>query len=70
MNIICPKYVIKTPKQANRLCFSVFIVNFEQILHITVLFFGYVFTFKKIDTYSEPSQTSKMELFAKIGNGF
>ena len=39
MTIICLKYVIKIPEQTNRLRCGVFIVNFEQILQVTVFSF-------------------------------
>ena len=70
MNIICPKYVIKTPKQANRLCFSVFIVNFEQILHITVLFLDMFLPLKKQIRIQNPVKHPKWSFLQKQVTAF
>ena len=64
---ICSKLTIKTPEQRQRRCSGVFIVNFERILHLFLVFL--LLTLNKCistEAHSESSRISKMKLFVKI----
>ena len=71
---ISSKLTIKTPERRQWSLSGVFIVNFEYISHLSlVLLASWIKVFILLgiaEAHSEPSQASKMELFAKKVNSW
>ena len=74
----CSKSTIKTAERRHCRRVGVFIVNFEQVSHLALVFLlltlagkcrlGYLLG-KNTEVHSEPSQASTNEFFEKIING-